>query len=292
MKKIFSDTNLNSKINEDGYVVFNHNNSTIANRVNSIFKKYLPEANFNHFHTTHFSENIQYKKDVLNLAHTVFKESFEKEFADYQVIFANLMVKYSGGNGVVPTHADWTYIDETHQSAISIWIPITDTKNRNDALGVIPSSHHQYDRHRGPNIVSPYRIYDSYIMENYGQTLSISPLQAVIYDLRLLHFSRENNSGDTRIAINIVLVPKDMEVIHYNQVGDFVYLFKNLDSDFFLNYHAHQIPSQAIPSEIIHDPNLLADDDIRATYKINEPSFMDEKQTFWKKFKRLLGKKV
>ncbi len=286
MRRVFLDNNLNDELNENGYVVYTHHNESIAQRVKDIFGKYSPAPNFNNFHTTHFSTNTEYKREVLQLAHAVYTESLEKLFSDYEVLFANLMVKYPGEDSIVPTHADWAYIDETKQSAVSVWIPAIDTQNRNDAFGVIPKSHQLYDTHRGPNIVSPYRPYDKEIMEQYGNSLQINPMQAVIYDLRLLHYSKPNLSDNIRMAINIVLIPKGVEVVHHNQTEDKIYMLKGLNKDFFLNYHAHQIPENHQPYAVLDRAKQVTDSEIKELYKVSHVS-EEKKKSLWERMKSL-----
>lgn len=271
-ESIIKDKRYSYLLNQEGYFIYTHDNNSFQSEVLEIFKKYSPKPNFSNFHTTHFSENVQYKKDVFNLSKRVYEESFRKLFHNYEVLFANLMVKFPGDDGMMPVHADWTYVDESKHTAISIWIPMLDTANRNDALGVIPSSHELFDIHRGPNIISPTRMYNKKIMDRHGKSLYINQSQAVIYDLKLLHYSKPNLSKGVRVAINITIIPKNAEPIHYNKFNNQVHEYRNLDSNFFLGYHAQQIPSSVQPAKIFKTPKQVSKKDLLKRYDICDSS--------------------
>lgn len=261
-KSVFIREELNKEISQNGYIVFDHRNDEIPLILQELYSKYSEESPNSGFNTTHFSHNRQYKEEVLLVAKMIFELGFEHLFENYEVFFANFMVKTPGDNHLLPVHADWAYIDEDNESIISLWIPAVNISKDNGALGVIPKSHLLYEKVRGPEIVSSFRKFDKDLMEQRGVLKLITNLQAVIYDLRLLHYSLPNFSDKVRIAINITLKPKDVELIHYSQQGDKIYKYDHLDEKFYLNYNAHQIPENLKPCEILPIIQQISDEEV------------------------------
>lgn len=268
MITILNELEKNIEFDNNGFFVHNHNDETISERINELYLKYLPSYKENNFHTTHFSSNKKYKEDILELSKDIYQKSFSHLFNNYKVIFSNLMIKYPGAEGMLPVHADWAYVEESEHTAVSLWIPLIDTNENNGILGYIPRSHLIYDHHRGPNIISPYRKYDQILLDNHSKTAPITHLQAFIYNLKLLHFSKPNLSNLPRIAINITLAPKDASLIHYTKIDGKIHKYENLDSDFFLNYNAHQIPNDLQPTHIYESASCLEDETIKKHYNI------------------------
>lgn len=266
--KIFKDNTFNKDFNQNGYIIFDHHQADISDRLTQVFSKYTAENTSSGFNTTHFSNNLSYKKEVLQLAKDIFKESFSELFLQHEVFFANLMIKPPQSNDLLPVHADWAYIDESQNSVISLWIPAVDITDDNGALGVIPSSSHLYEKVRGPEIVSSYRKFDKTLKEEKGVLLPISKKQAVIYDLKLLHYSLPNFTNTPRIAINITLKPKNADLIHYSKQGDVIHKYNDLNEEFFLNYHAHQVPEEKVPCKIIPITPQISDDQIIEFYQL------------------------
>ena len=270
MQKILTDEKLNQLMDTEGYLVLKLKQPNLSASICQVFEKYKSDCHFSSgFHSTHFSNNVQYKKEVFNLALKIFDENFKALFNGYKVLFSNLMVKLPSTSNIVPVHADWVYLDEKRHTAISLWIPVVNTSNRNDVLGVIPKSHLIYDEFRGPNIISPLRKYDEIIMNHYGKSLPISPSEAIVYNLKLQHYSRPNTSNDTRIAINITIIPQDAEVIHYFQSNQVINKYRHLDETFFFNYHNHHIPEGRMPDEIFQKAIQMSESEIIEFYKLD-----------------------
>lgn len=270
MREVFISEKLNSQLFQDGYIIIDQTQDNICKEISHIFSQYHSEHTRKGFSTTHFSSDRKYKEEVLAVSKEIFDCYFSHLFNSYEVIFSNLMVKTPDSEAILPVHADWTYIDEKQGPALSIWIPIQDITEENGAFGVIPGSHHLYVEKRGPEIVSPYRVFDYILKEKKGVLLPIRKSQAIIYDLRLLHFSLPNLSENTRVAINITIVPKGSELVHYTMKEDKIYKYEHLDEEFFLNYHAHQIPEGIMPDEILSVEHNIDSDTISSYYLLNE----------------------
>jgi hypothetical protein len=288
-RDVFKNEILNDDFNKNGYVIINHLENSIPERLQNIYEKHSIESVNSGFNTTHFSQNRKYKEEVLALAKDIFDKNIAELFNQYEVFFSNLMIKKANSNEVLPVHADWTYTDERKYTTISIWIPAINTTLDNGTLGIIPFSHNLYEEIRGPEIVSSYRKFDKILKEEKGVLLPISNHQAIIYDLRLLHFSLPNQSDDTRIAINITIKPKSAELIHYSGQGVEIFKFNQLDQNFFLKYNAHQIPEGTKPIEIIATVSQIQDQKIIDFYELHTK---DQTSNTWKRILNTFKKKI
>ena len=279
-RKVFKSKTFNNEFYKSGYIVFDHNQTSISERLSQLYTKYSHENVNKGFNTTHFSHNSNYKREVLQLAKDIFKESFSEQLIEYEVFFANLMIKTPNNKDLLPVHADWVYVDEDKYSAISIWIPADDITDQNGPFGIIPNSCQLYEPIRGPEIVSSFRKFDKVLKDEKGVLLPITRKQAVLYDLRLLHYSLPNRTSTPRIAINITLKHRNSEIIHYSKQGNKIHKFNHLNEEFFHNYHAHQIPKDKVPSEVIPITPQISDKEIIEHFQLSVSS---KSPSLWEK---------
>lgn len=106
------------------------------------------------------------------------------------------------GRGYVEAHQDWTVVDESRFASYNLWIALTPTNPQNGTLGLIPGSHRWTNAVRGAGMENPWAVYTSRLAR-LGVEPCLEPGQAIIYDHRLLHFSRPNRSPVRR---NVAIV--------------------------------------------------------------------------------------
>lgn len=230
-----------------GYVVLDFFSNDIKQNISSFLEKYLP-IHFDAFHTTHFSNNVEYKKQVHQAILDFFKEAFIRHISeDFMPVFANFMLKKGTGNNPMPLHADWAYVDELDHVSYAIWIPLIDTNEQNGGLCVIPYSQNLSCAIRGPRILQWEFPANEILIQKAGISLNLKLGQAVIYNHRLLHYSPPNFSGLLRPAVNISLVPKNVLQIHYAvpENTDFIHVFDAGVKDFYFRYSNFQMPEKA-----------------------------------------------
>ncbi|MCB9256459.1 MAG: phytanoyl-CoA dioxygenase family protein [Chitinophagales bacterium] len=275
MTNSFKDKELNKHFEKEGYVLIDFlSKEAVADL--QLFYTNNPFHPTNDFHSTHFLEDTSYKRKVHEAILQASQDKLAELLANYQAVFANFMVKEPGSKSIMPLHADWTYVNEEETQSIALWCPLVDTCLENGMLGVVPKSHLLEKNFRGPKIPSPFHDYNQYIIDTYGKLLEVKAGQAVIYNHRLLHFSPPNLSKEPRLAFNLVLVPKDAEIVHYAAFDSYPKVFKytGLNSDFFINYVHFQIP----------DADFL-DQEIQLDLKSFSKTYLDEtlrsKKSWW-----------
>jgi hypothetical protein len=240
------------------------------------------------FHSTHFSKDRLFKRNVHEKIISVFEKPLKNILINYNLTFANFMVKELGENSVMPLHADWTYVDEAAFQSLGIWCPLTDTNEKNGMLGVVPCSHNFKPNKRGPKIPSPFHDFNQYIIDNYGKLLPVKAGEVVIYDHRTLHFSPPNLSNNTRIAINIVATPAEATLLHFANFGSLneIECFQPKDSNFYVEYDHFEKPDQSENSVLLkQDVLLFTKGEVDAIFKQNTNKLFHFFLNFFNKLK-------
>jgi hypothetical protein len=240
---VFKDNIIEKSFQKEGYVVLSLLSRSEVKTLLDFYDANPNEVN-DGFHATHFSKNRPYKKLVHQKIVATYEVGLTNLLNNYNLLFANFMVKETGNNSVMPLHADWTYVDEKQFQSLGIWSPLVDTNEQNGMLGVIPSSHKLKVNNRGPKIISPFIENNDYIIENYGKLLKVDAGSVVIYDHRLLHYSPANLSNHKRVSVNISATPNDAEISHYSyfEKPNKVHKYEVLGADFFLEYNHFEEP--------------------------------------------------
>lgn len=202
--------------------------------------------NIQGFHTTHFSTDSDYKKQIHDGLIDIVNPYLQKILVRHVPVFANFMLKPGGGNNPMPLHADWTYVDEADDFSLSVWIPLTDTVPLNGCIGVIPYSQHLSHAIRGPRIKQAEFPCNETLIAELGRLIPLKAGQPLIYDHRLLHYSTANDTPILRPAVNISLVPRGAHMIHYTwpEGTDRIRRYEVEDPDFFTEYDNFQIPQK------------------------------------------------
>lgn len=258
MRKVFKENWQEKQFQKYGYTIVKLLEIKEINNLSVFYNENKKDGTEN-FHSTHFSKDRNYKRNVHEKIVGVFESSLKNILIDYNLLFANFMVKEIGENSIMPLHADWTYVDEEQFQSIGIWCPLTDTNEKNGMLGVVPFSHLLKKNKRGPKIPSPFNEFNQYIIDNYGKLLPIKAGEAVIYNHRTLHFSPPNLSNNTRVAVNIVATPAEATLFHYAsfEQNEEIECFKPKNSDFYIEYDHFEKPDNNLHSVLIANENRI-----------------------------------
>lgn len=250
---VFKNKKLNTEFSKNGYVVLKSIPFQSLNRLVDFYNNQYGNLKDDFFHTTHFVSDVKLKRDVHLCIKNEFASFIEECLDGYTGLFGNFMIKPTGTAGIMPLHADWTYVKEPEFVSCSIWCPMNDTNEQNGTLGVVPKSHLFDINFRGPQIPSPFHLNNEYIINNYGTLLPIRKGEAVVYDHRLLHFSPPNLSNNDRLAINLVCVPKKTVARHYYLDSELqtLKMVDKTDEEFYLNYEHFKRPNKIVKEHIL-----------------------------------------
>jgi ectoine hydroxylase-related dioxygenase (phytanoyl-CoA dioxygenase family) len=155
----------------------------------------------------------------------------------YEILYGNFMVKEPGEESVMKIHQDWTYVDETKNNSFAIWVPLCNLTTQNGAFHVVPYSHNSKNLQRGPGTHCPFFEHREIIEEKFSNPLYLKAGEAVCWNHRLAHYSPSNLSEKPRIAVTVIIVPKNKEIIHFYK-SDNIDLLEcfSINKSFFFKY--------------------------------------------------------
>lgn len=209
----------------------------------ALFTKFQDEYS-GPFHTSHFSTNTVYKKEVHDLiSGTVFPPT-APYLNDFSPLFGNFMIKNPDPAASMDLHADWTYVDELQYRSLAVWIPLVDVNIENGCFGVIEGSQKIANTIRGPLIRQSTRDHESEWEKRYGKLFPMKAGDAIFYDHALLHYSPANKTNKVRPALNLSMAPASAQWLHYCQPegANEIDLYKVTNPDFYINYIHFQRP--------------------------------------------------
>ena len=243
MRNIFKDTTLQKNFENKGYVEIPLLDAADILQLNNVYLQHKEQYG-QPFHTSHFSNEIDYKRQVNDTITKVVFPKLEPFLENYKPIFGNLMIKHGMNDYFMPLHSDWTYVNEDEFRSIAAWISLVDTDEKNGCLGVIEGSHKVISKIRGPRIQLSGYVHDKEWVKKFGKLLPVKAGHAIIFDHALMHYSPANNTSQTRPALNLSMVPADAGVMHYciPEGSSEIEMYRVDNSEFFLNYSNFQKP--------------------------------------------------
>ncbi len=189
------ENNLNININTNGFVIVDILNSNEIIYLNELCNKYLQNSNTEFVSTSHIL-NKEDSDFINNELHRILNKKFEELFPDLTLLGGTLATKVKGKSNLL-AHQDWTIVDESKYNSYNLWIPLIDTNSENGTLGLIVGSHKWKLQIRGFNIPNPY---EKFTMEflNTGYEPNLKAGQAILYNHKLVHYSRPNRTNKNR----------------------------------------------------------------------------------------------
>lgn len=251
--EVFKEERLNKQLAENGYVKIKFLLCDEISELSSFYQEIHKEKP--EIFISLISSDIDYKKEIDKKIKEVFKRAVNETFSSYTPFWGNFFTKISQ-SPEMPLHSDLQYVNEPDFFSLNIWCPLADTDISNGTLGIVPYSHFIMKQLRGTNITDAYRKNAKEIADAHSNFLNFEAGEAIIYDHRLLHQSSSNNTNQSRVAATLVMVPKNVQVVHYyaETEGDttiFKFLINNshelLMSDFL------QKPKELLPIEIFYN---------------------------------------
>lgn len=248
-RTIFRYQSLNDRFNKEGYITLPllneeqlHNLFNLLNELKA--KSDNTKVNVStSYELSFFNENKELKKDILEKIYTFFKPILDNILDDYTPIIINLFNK-KPTTGEVPLHQNWTFVDESKYTSVSVWIPLCDVSKVNGTLEVSPGTHNTLTAYRSPSIPWVFKGLEKKIIDNYMVPLNLKVGQVAILDDAILHYSGVNKSPNDRGTIQLIMKPTEAKAIHYycdKNVPNELEVFE-VNEDFFTKFNMHQKP--------------------------------------------------
>ena len=212
-RNISNNPALQSSLEEDGFALLP---SLIGAdeilRINDFFEKTNDGAGVGDlFYTSNWSKNYEYRRRTSEFLKEILSKKVLPLFDNYIAVYAHFMIKRPGQGSAYLLHQDWTIIDENKYTGITIWCPLIDVDRINGCMSFVAGSHEASRNIRGSNINTEVSNLPEDIMTN----VELKAGDAVAFDQRIFHASGDNLSDKIRVAVGIVLIPREAKMIHY-----------------------------------------------------------------------------
>ncbi|MCB1598529.1 MAG: phytanoyl-CoA dioxygenase family protein [Xanthomonadales bacterium] len=289
MRRVFNDASLQKTFDRKGYV---QTPFLDARQVRSLKQAYFDtlghsggsllaaEADFKSsseitYEFTFIDRNPAYKRLVFDILTAALDGPQRQLLDDYRPIIANFIHKKPDG-GEVPLHQNWAFVDERRCTSVSIWCPLVDSCEANGTLQFVEGSHKRFGEMRGPMV--PWelsQIQREIIDEHLAPAQDIAAGQAVVLDDSIVHYSNINRTEGLRLAIQLILVPREEATIHFHMnphENRNVVEKLEVDLEFFMNFHPWKKPEHFKHlATLPYQQNFLGVDEFKA--RLRQPPF-------------------
>ncbi len=196
------------------------------------------------FNTSIYDKRPEYRAEVFDLMQEHISPALASVLNDYQIMFANFIVK-DPHSDMVPPHVDWTFLDEEQFSSTTVWCPLVDTTPANGTLGVVSGSHRRINFLRPSNVPTYERCELAVADIEDRPVISLRAGQAIVMDNRVVHFSPPNTTDLDRVAVGCVVGPTEAELHHYWMNEDSELMRYQIDRSFYLDFVIGSPPMQS-----------------------------------------------
>ncbi|MFN8263215.1 MAG: phytanoyl-CoA dioxygenase family protein [Chitinophagales bacterium] len=193
------DNNCTAELNTNGFTIFNLLNEVEVSYLQQLCTKYLPNSNTDFISSSHFL-NEEESNFINQELHTLVRPKIQTLFPNLELLGGTLATKNTG-RAILKAHRDWSIVDENMYNSYNLWIPLVHTNKNNGTLGLFPRSHLWAENYRGLNIPSVEEHTDKIIQ--YGFEPNLNAGDAILYNHKLIHFSKPNT---TKIPRNVAII--------------------------------------------------------------------------------------
>jgi hypothetical protein len=266
-QNIFNDHSLNEQFWSTGFVkvpMFSPTEVLQLLQINSRLDGHFSTS----FTTSIWSNNASYRKAVLDQIKPIFDFAQKKWLADFKLVMATILTKQPSHDSALDIHQDWAFTDEEKHVAVNIWVPLQDITLENGPLYLLPKSHLFAAPYRGRHITPQFNLVKPLIAQRSVPILAKAG-EAIIFNVRMLHFSSANLTPSPRIAMAMVGIPQEATLLHYiNYHPEKNTLTKLEVDDSFYNQYAHNdfIPKLTNSSDFEFERIQLDSDSFLSLY--------------------------
>lgn len=219
------------KLIEIGFVIIELLNNAEISYLNSLCNKYLHITNQEFISSSHFL-SIEESKRINEELHAIVKPKVDLLFPKLQLLGGTLATKIKG-NDVLKAHNDWSIVDESIYNSYNLWIALVDTNKTNGTLGLIPGSHLWDTRLRGLGIPGEYESFTKQFL-SIGYEPELKAGQAILYNHKLIHYSRPNTTDQPRNVAIIGMKDKEAALqVSFSLDGKSIDTYEATEEDFY-----------------------------------------------------------
>lgn len=160
----------------------------------------------------------EFRRRAYDLITSVLEPVAERHLIEMRPLIANFVNK-PPGTGVVPTHQNFSVVDEAEHRSVSVWVALVDCVLENGAMSMLDGSHRMLRGRRGMWAYQAFSQIDQGELDPKLTPVEVRAGDAVILDDALVHYSPPNQTALRRLAIQFVMVPQEARPMWFQQVG-------------------------------------------------------------------------
>lgn len=217
---IFNNPVWEEKFNQQGYIHINILNDEEIVQLLETYAQYnsmggtsIEFANQLKYHVSSFDTNTERRRYINDTLKELFNKKIEHFFTDYKFLTGNFITK-NPGDKEIEVHQDFSHVDEKKYTAFNLWIPLQDTTPENGGFHLIESSNKLFNSYRSSTIPHNLTHYNE-AFKKLMKPVDVKAGDGLLFDHRLFHYSTPNQSDKVRIAVQMVLIPKEATPVMY-----------------------------------------------------------------------------
>lgn len=198
---------------KNGYLIVDHYSDEEIDSLLARYAEANPSITSEYFST--IDSGYEMKNKINALLNPFFTSFTKRIFTKHQYIFGAFTVKKTGDESVKPSHQDWSFVDERTDCGIGLWCPLVEVDEYNGCLGVLPGSHNYMFNYRGTGTKTEFEAVSQYMEKHLFKFLPMKKGQVLVFDNRIIHFSKPNKSSAQRIVAGCATARSDAQLLHY-----------------------------------------------------------------------------
>ena len=217
---IFTDEHNNLFFNKFGYIKYPFLSQNEIDYLSEVFLSYIKMdgdvidfAKNLGYYISVFDSNLEKRNYINNILKEVFYHKVDQLLNDYKILYGNFMYKQQGGHEI-EVHQDFSFVDEKKFTAFNLWVPLQDTSSFNGGFHLIESSNKLFNSYRSSTIPHNLTHYNE-AFKKLMKPVDVKAGEGLLFDHRLFHYSTPNQSEKVRIAVQMVLIPKEATPVMY-----------------------------------------------------------------------------
>lgn len=199
--------NIEAELNEKGFAKFSFLTEDDVNDLLKIYHEIEIKTPINslHYSSTDISDYQQNIK-IYSLVEEVISKPFRRLASNLKILAVGFHIKQPGIHSALGVHRDLTFVDESEYFSANIWIALQDIDKNNGNMYFLPGSH---------NDKTVRAVNSGYTVDNANLSDAVDVFlkkgEAVIFNNATIHGSNSNLSNNDRVALVILICPKEAD---------------------------------------------------------------------------------
>jgi hypothetical protein len=251
MRGIFRDSGTQAHFDQNGYVCEDFLDPDKIDRLRALYFSTAGKGRETYgfaaplsYYISVFDKDPEHRRAANDGIRELFVESIERLMIDYRILYCNFMVKEPQG-GEIQAHQDFTFVDESRFVAFNLWVPLQDTHLKNGCFHLVPGSNRLLQSYRSSTVPDTLAAHNE-ALKPFMIPLPLAAGRGILFDQKLFHYSPDNESQVPRVAVQLVVIPREAQplIAYYDrQSPESVRLLAITDDAYLTNCNLWETPS-------------------------------------------------